>query len=521
MKAHQVDVNRSIRKEKYNQDEESQGSIKSASLYSSYKGKDYDLRLKFLRRYLYLLFLLIPAVFAFIHIIIFHNSLHSLYGHNHYQYNQEENRLSFHSVKNMTIKNVAEEDDEVMKISSKEKLVGEIDLRKCISPEKQQSWAFGNCTNKNSTISSRTSQRTCGICNQNPLTHYIQKLSERMKKIKKETCSRIVVYSVAFGKQFFDQYQFERPLVVKKALKLHHRCFFIFILSSDVKGKRISNDPDEFMTTSDDDLDVLVPVPITILPYQNMRRNTKIFKMLGYLIFPWAETIVWQDAKFRLKYKYPTYRPNNYFQLFETTLERNSVCALYLGLPADIPTVGSKESSIRHDGFQRHCNLLANSKRKDVSDSQKGILQQCSYYNEKLNNETQGLATQMLSSGMVDSGFFLRDMRSERCRRFNAQLSCSWLDEIHCFSDRDQVSFPYVLASMGIHENNAHVDPQLQNRIFVDSNKLPMVQVVKSSCHHYYENSIEKCNFDVQIKHEYHNNTNAEILGTAFDSKPR
>ena len=37
------------------------------------------------------------------------------------------------------------------------------------------------------------------------------------------------------------------------------------------------------------------------------------------------------------------------------------------------------------------------------------------------------------------------------CQKFIAELSCKWLDEIHCFSDRDQISFLYVLHGWHYH----------------------------------------------------------------------
>jgi hypothetical protein len=42
----------------------------------------------------------------------------------------------------------------------------------------------------------------------------------------------------------------------------------------------------------------LIPIPRTVLRYKNMRRNTKLFKYHGYLLFPSAQRIIWQDAKF-------------------------------------------------------------------------------------------------------------------------------------------------------------------------------------------------------------------------------
>ena len=47
-----------------------------------------------------------------------------------------------------------------------------------------------------------------------------------------------------------------------------------------------------------------------------------------------------------------------------------------------------------------------------------------------------------LALGLIDSAYVARDLRSRRCRDFNEALGCAWFDEIACYSDRDQLSFP-------------------------------------------------------------------------------
>ena len=167
-------------------------------------------------------------------------------------------------------------------------------------------------------------------------------------------------------------------------------------------------------------------------------------------------------------------------------------------MPVHVSSLGSNNVDLRNEGFQSHCDLLSSSRRKSVSDSQDGIKNQCSYYNDYVNkhyeNFTYGTSSELLSSYMVDSALFIRDMRSEECRKFNAELSCEWLQEIHCFSDRDQISFPFVLASMRVHEyNNINDDPVQKHRIFVDNQNKPLLLILKSSCHYYFKKSIESC----------------------------
>ena len=167
-------------------------------------------------------------------------------------------------------------------------------------------------------------------------------------------------------------------------------------------------------------------------------------------------------------------------------------------MPVHKSSLGSNNVDLRNEGFQRHCNLLSSSRRKSVSDSQQGVKTQCSYYNDFVNKNYVDMpyssSSELLSSYMVDSALFIRDLSREECREFNAKLSCGWLEEIHCFSDRDQISFPYVLANMGVREHNdIQVDPVQKHRIYVDNQNKPMVLILKSSCHYYFKKSIESC----------------------------
>eukprot|EP00959_Pyramimonas_sp_CCMP1952_P186519 3900374-Pyramimonas_sp.AAC.1 len=70
---------------------------------------------------------------------------------------------------------------------------------------------------------------------------------------------------------------------------------------------------------------------------------------------------------------------------------------------------------------------------------------------------------------MIDSAVIAWDMSSERCRDFNTKITCTWLGEIECFGDRDQISFPEVLRAVGVYEPSL-VSPkgvQHKDRLFV------------------------------------------------------
>ena len=143
--------------------------------------------------------------------------------------------------------------------------------------------------------------------------------------------------------------------------------------------------------------------------------------MLGNLIFPFAQYLVWQDTKFR--YLVPKYWfGHGYFHLINHTLQTANVCAAYVGLPNHRHTIGAKKKhiSLRDEGFQKHCNVLSGSKRKGVSDSQKDIQKQCADYKQYI---MQALNSTSILSSMIDSAFFVRDMHTEKCKHFNSEVS--------------------------------------------------------------------------------------------------
>ena len=112
---------------------------------------------------------------------------------------------------------------------------------------------------------------------------------------------------------------------------------------------------------------------------------------------------------------------NKDFNYISTTLKKANVCAVYLGIPRSVYSLGtsSQNVSVREEGFQRHCDILSSSDRKGVSDTQDKIKEQCAYY-EKYVNKTYSSSANLLSSNMVDSGLIVRDMYNDRCRKFNA-----------------------------------------------------------------------------------------------------
>jgi hypothetical protein len=251
----------------------------------------------------------------------------------------------------------------------------------------------------------------------------------------------------------------------------HGRCFFNFVLDEgNATGVRNST------------LGIRIPVPRAVLPYENMRRNTKLFKMYGGLIVfsLFAKRLIWQDAK--LEKFLPL--SNNYNNIFKNQIDKNGVCNALFGLPKHAYTLG-KPTWRKVDGphFKDHCNLLTSTsgiKRPLAhTDSREALKIQCDYY-QKLNSSSYITS---LDSGLIDSALMAWDMRTERCRKFNKRLSCTWLDETQCYGDRDQLSFPQALRTMKLHEPH-YVSPaksMTQDKLFVSADnehKKPLVSAV-------------------------------------------
>jgi hypothetical protein len=108
-----------------------------------------------------------------------------------------------------------------------------------------------------------------------------------------------------------------------------------------------------------------------------------------------------------------------------------------------------------------------------------------------------------LSRNLVDTALIAWDLSAERCRAFAEKLYCRWAHEVHCFSDRDQVSFPYALHQTGLQQQAAAAAAAAAGAakslnandhvILVDANLKPTVQIINSNCHWYAHYSIEKC----------------------------
>jgi hypothetical protein len=353
--------------------------------------------------------------------------------------------------------------------------MNEIPERQCSSLEYSVPFPFGGCAVTAATPSNSVgSAETCGLCGQNKLVLFLTKVGENLKEKKGKECSKLAIFGVAFGDKY-ESMMMKNPAVIDEMNAKHGKCFFTFVLDEDDDGAMQSQN-----YTQSTYLGIKIPVPRAVLPYENMRRNTKLFKMYGGLmVFSFAERLIWQDVKLDNKLHH-TRDYNNYFK---EHIDKNGVCAALFSLPKHPYTLG-KSTWRNVDGphFKDHCNLLTSTsgiKRwLPYTDSREAIQLQCDYY-QKLNSTSYGSS---LDSGLIDSALMAWDMRTERCRKFNQRLSCTWLDETQCHGDRDQVSFPQAIRTMELHEPR-YVSPRkamAQDKLFVsdDEQQKPLVSTM-------------------------------------------
>jgi hypothetical protein len=397
------------------------------------------------------------------------------------------------------------------------------DPRRCSSPECGSPWPLGSCEqqqqhdNDNASLllmgRSHTSPRTCGWCGQSVFVRFFQTLADQLAVRHKNECmERIVVYSVALGaahEQFLWEppqpynatTQFGTKLDGVDILRRHGNCFFTFVLRNSTNAG--STPP----TRTADGIDWVVTIPTNILPYTNHRRNTKLIKLQGHLIFPWAQRLIWQDTKFR-RFDFSHTRPTDYNRWFNdhvvgnndsTTGAAAAVCAGFYHLPSHENSFGPYALVADNDGgvhhhhhhhyrnhYLHHCETVVEALkiRHTVTDSMAALLHQCREY---MQNAKGRFNVEILSRAMIDSAFMGWDLRQPHCQKFVADLTCTWLDELHCYSDRDQISFPHVIRSLQLHpKQQRYVDPVQTNVEFWRHGR-PVARFTKSRCHWYFQ----------------------------------
>lgn len=310
--------------------------------------------------------------------------------------------------------------------------------------------------------------------------------------LEQEGCHDMVVFGAALGPKYIKYMtdrmgSNERVVDPDSLLKLHGRCFFMFVEHDEKSSERpIAKQLGHYW---------LIPLRKKYLYYDNDRRNVKLLKYMGHYAFlnydvagnptsPSPRTIIWQDAKFfrsifvdSMPRDYNTIlRPNT--QTFSPSASKHSACLTAMGLPISASTFGASYednvsrgigvSSYKRPRYKHHCKTIVDAvvKRPNVTDSIKALTEQCEMYMQYVDEEKQQMdalkgeddsashsgddddneeETDSLNLGLIDTAFLVWNESTQQCRKFNAKLRCTMLDQLQCHSDRDQVLFPLVV----------------------------------------------------------------------------
>ena len=123
-------------------------------------------------------------------------------------------------------------------------------------------------------------------------------------------------------------------------------------------------------------------------------------------------------------------------------LNATGACAAYVGLPAHKFAFGEGPLAKKQRlTLSLHAQEIEHANRhRNATDSLDLLHKQVHAYTVEEADSVE------LEGALIDSAFFLQDQTAPQCRAHNAELGCTWLNEVACFSDRDQLSFPAVVA---------------------------------------------------------------------------
>ncbi|KAG7373743.1 DUF616 domain containing protein [Nitzschia inconspicua] len=316
-----------------------------------------------------------------------------------------------------------------------------VDFHTCTSPESDVPFPM-----KGDVSSIFNANHTCGLNAPNPICMYLKDtIRDKFMPQLLQNCSDLVVFGVALGHRYVHRLQrslqqknFERS---NRLLEAHGKCFFLFVSQEDMPQSQ--------------DRPLLeghfwfVPIPRSVFPYRNPRRNAKLLKYMGQLLFPDVPTVIWQDAKLVTDFK--RQQATNY----KTLIRRSDTCVTTFGLPVHANTLGASNPAVLSgktrppDKFQAHCDTIVRAvrQRPNVTDSIDSVTQQCLAY---VQHAAEEIAMESLHENLVDTAFIIWNQGSNECRNFGHQFRCSPLDQIHCHSDRDQIPFPFVVQQLGL-----------------------------------------------------------------------
>ncbi|GAX22151.1 hypothetical protein FisN_39Lh018 [Fistulifera solaris] len=345
---------------------------------------------------------------------------------------------------------------------TKERKEAVIEPRVCMSPEKDVPWPLsGTCNQPLHGVSGVSAEsRSCGFCS----SPYLQSIANQLEEYR-DQCKDLVVYGVAFGTKYVGFINEAAILSMDESV-----CAFHFVLQeeADAIGDLRNNE-------------IVIRVDGSKMPYKDMRRNVKILKMSPLDLFPWAERVIWRDTKLLPK----KILPRSYMAYFNRTVENYDSCASLVSLPIHDSSMGNRWEDLDFPEYKGHCGAVVDAaiKRPTVSDGLETLVNQCQLTIQHYDHEPLVDGKTFLDRSLIDSALMVWDMRTVTCKKYIGDLGCSWLDEIHCFSDRDQVSFGRALDASGV-----SVSKELPNgdQLFFKDSR-PTVHIARPDCHWYFQ----------------------------------
>lgn len=336
------------------------------------------------------------------------------------------------------------------------------EFRVCLSLEKDSPWPLsGTCNQREYGVSKMSDEeRSCGFCS----SPYLQSIAEKLE-IYRDQCQHLVVYGVAFGSQYAEMIRDTAVWSMDDSV-----CSFHFVLQedADVIGTLGKNQ-------------FLIKVDVSMMPYQQMRRNVKILKMSPLDLFPWADRVIWRDTKLFLR----KILPSSYMNYFNNTVQHFDTCASFVSLPIHDSSMGNTFEDLDFPEYKAHCKAVvdAATQRPTVSDGLETLVDQCLLTMKHYVDKERINGTTFLDRALIDTALMVWDQRTTECKQYIGDLTCSWLDEIHCFSDRDQVSFGRALDASG-----ASVSEKVLNgdQVFFKDSR-PTVHIARPDCHWYFQ----------------------------------
>ncbi|KAG7349980.1 DUF616 domain containing protein [Nitzschia inconspicua] len=293
--------------------------------------------------------------------------------------------------------------------------------------------------------------RTCDIYEANAFANHLRSVRQDIQPIL-DNCTDLVVFGVAMSPKVLPLVNPKTPSyreVRKSHLSVHGKCFFQFVLEEDLKElprrHDISYGPAVLYGHQ-----WLIPIPRTLLPFQDLQRSTLFLKYHATFIFPEIKSIIWQDT---VAFFHPTVllaQPSSYEQFLGSNL-RSKPCVTSFAIPTSVHTTGKAKLEPDQNVFVEYCitqmtNLLLELGHEGEAAA---LMQQCHDYLQRVYSKE--LSVEILSHGLIDTNFLIWNESTEHCRRFNKDLQCKIWSELQFQETKwDSVVVPFVLQSLNL-----------------------------------------------------------------------